>query len=88
MCEECAPYIPVSILIGCSVFGGSFVRFDDTDRNNILEVISMGSGLMLIDAAIYSRRVDLKMFLRSLSERWKSLEIEFLMMFLVPLMCC
>ena len=51
MCEECAPSVPFSRLIGCSGFGDPFGRVDKNASDNIQEVISMVSGLMCNEAA-------------------------------------
>ena len=41
---------------------------------------------MYNDAVVCGRRVDLKIAVRDISEQWKSLESEYVMMFLVTLM--
>ena len=67
MCEECAPSVPVSRLIGCSGFGFSFGRVNNAASNNIQEVISLGRGLMWNDAAVCGARMYLNIFVRDLS---------------------
>ena len=44
--------VPVARLIGRSGFGDSFGYFEDTDSDNIQEVISMGRGWIFHDAAV------------------------------------
>ena len=46
MCEECAPYFPVTKLLGCSSFGNYLGRVEDAACDNIQEVIYMGGILM------------------------------------------
>ena len=87
MCEECAPSVPVSRLIGRSSFGDSFGRVNDAASKNIQEVISLRRGLMWNDAAVCGGRMDLNIFVGDLSERWMSLESEPVIMFSVTLIC-
>ena len=47
----------------------------------------MGFVLVCNNAAICGGRMDLKIIVRYLSEWWKSLDSESVMMFLVPLIC-
>ena len=79
MCEECAPSVPVTILLGLSGSVDYFGCVYDTDSDNSQEVISLGSGLMWNDADVYGGRIVLEMFVRDLSDRWKSLDIESVM---------
>ena len=55
--------------------------------DNVYEVITLGSGLMCNDACVCGERMNLKIIVRDISERRKYLESEYVMMFLVPLMC-
>ena len=64
MCEECAPYLPVAILIGCSGFGDSVGHVEDAESDNIQEIIFLGSILMWNDAAVCSGRMELNVFVR------------------------
>ena len=50
--EWCAPSVPVSRLLGQSVFGNSFGHVDDATRENIQEVISLVIIQVLIGARI------------------------------------
>ena len=70
MCKECAPSVPVAILLGCSGFADSFGQFDDDASDNIQEIISMGSGFMWNDADIFGGRMGLKILVRDLYEMW------------------
>ena len=85
--KECAPSVPVSRLIGHSVFGYCFGSVNDATCDNIHEEISLGRSLMCNDAAVFGGRMDLNMFVRDLSEWWKSFEIDSEIIFLVPFMC-
>ena len=81
MCEESAPSFAVYILLGCSGFVYSFGSLYDAESKNIHELISMGSGLMCNDSDVGCGSMDLNIFVRDSSERWKSLESESAMMF-------
>ena len=74
MCEERAPFLPVSRMIGFSSFGYYFGSSVDSASNNIQEVISLGRGLMCNDSAVCGGRVDLNTFVRYLYEWCKSLD--------------
>ena len=52
MCEECAPYFPVAILLGCSDFGYSFNRVEDAASDNIQGITFLGKSLMWNDTAV------------------------------------
>ena len=71
--------------MGSSGFGDSFGSVDDAASDNIQEVISLGRGLMCNDAVICGGRMDLKIVVRDLSERWVSLDTEPAMILLVTL---
>ena len=87
MCKECAPYFPVSGLLGCSGFGYYFGSIKDATSYNIMEVISLGIDLMWNYAAVCVGRMGLKILERDSSEMWKFLKSESAMMFTDPLMC-
>ena len=87
MCKECAPYFPVSGLLGCSGFGYYVGSIKDATSYNIMEVISLGIGLMWNYAAVCVGRMGLKILERDSSEMWKFLKSESAMMFTDPLMC-
>ena len=74
-------------MLGRSGFGCSFGCYDDATSDNIYGLISLMSVLMCNDAAVCGGRMDLKIVVRDLSEGWKSLESESVMMFSVPLTC-
>ena len=85
MCEERAPFLPVSRMIGFSSFGYYFGSSVDSASNNIQEVIYMGPGLMCNESTVYGGRMGLKIFVRDSFDNWKSLESESAMMFSVHL---
>ena len=74
-------------MIGISGFSYSSDHIYDAARDNIHEVISLISGLMCNYAAVCGGSMALKIVVRDLFERWKSLESKSVMMFSVPLMC-
>ena len=88
MCKECAPYFPVSRLLGCSGFGDAVGSVEADASNDIQEITFLGRFLMWNNAAVCCGKIWLKMFVRVWSDLWKSLERESAMMFSVPLMCC
>ena len=51
-------------IIGCSGFGYSLGCVDDGASDNIQEIIYMGVVLMWNDAAVYGRRMGLKILAR------------------------
>ena len=73
VCKGCEPYVPVSILRGCSVFGDLFGHVEDTANENNLEIISLGSDLMWNYAAVYGGIMGLKTLARDSSEMWPSI---------------
>ena len=87
MNEECAPYLPISGLLGHSGFDYYLGRVEDEASENIQEIIYLGEILMWNDAAVYGGRMDLKMYVRDWYEMLKALESESDMIFLVTLMC-
>ena len=64
VCKERAPYLPFDRLIGLSVFGGSFVHVEDSDSDNIQEIISLGRNLVWNDSAVCGGRIGLKILVR------------------------
>ena len=64
MCEECAPYFPVSRLLGSSGFGDSLSHVEDAASNNIQEMTSLCGSLMWNGAAVCGGRMELKTFVR------------------------
>ena len=84
MCEESSPSFPLARLLGCSGFVYSFGRFYEAESKHIHELISLGGGLMCNDSDVCSGSMDLKIFMRDSSERWKSHESESAMMFSKP----
>ena len=60
VCEECAPPLPVTRLLGRSRFGDSFGHVEDVASKNIQEIIILGGGLMWNYAAFCGGRTELK----------------------------
>ena len=79
MCESCAPSVKVSILFGRSGYGDFFGCVYDAASKNIHEVISLGRCFMCNNTAFCGGKMGLKMFVRDLSERWKSFRTESVM---------
>ena len=52
LCDECASYFPVGILLGRSTFVNDLSRVEDDASDNIQEIISIGESLMWNDAAV------------------------------------
>ena len=84
VCEGCAPYIPVFILIDHSGFGYPFGSVNDDAINNILKEISMDRGLMWNDTYICGGRLSLKTLVRGSYDMHRSLMSESAMMFNEP----
>ena len=87
VCEECAPYLPVEILLGRSGFGNSLGHVEDAASENIQEIISLVVSLIWNDASVCGGRMELKYFVRDWYEILKSLEIKSTTMLLITLMC-
>ena len=85
--KKVAPLVPVSRLLGHSVFGYSLGYFENDESNNIQEIISIVSGLMWNYSAICGWRESLKICVRDSYEMWKSLERFYDTVIGVPLMC-
>ena len=83
MCKECAPSIPVTRMLGNSGFGDYFGCVEDTAKENIQEIFSLGSVLM----CNYTTVMGLKILARDSTEMWESLKSHSDMMFAEPLMC-
>ena len=88
MFEECAPPIPVAIILGCSVFVNSVGSIEAAASDAIQEITFLGSCLMYDDAAVCGGRTRLKTFVSVSSNIWKYRERESAIIFSVPSMCC
>ena len=75
-------------MIGYGGFGDYFCHFNDAARKNIYRVISLDSGCLWNDAAVYGGSMDLKFVVRDFTYQWKYLDSEYSMMFSVLLICC
>ena len=64
MCKECTPYVPVYRLLVHSGFGDYFGNVEYSAIENIQDIISMSSVLMLNDAAVCGGRMGLKILVR------------------------
>ena len=62
MCEECAPRIPVSILLGCSGFSDAVGCVEAAASDDIQELTFLGFCLMWNDDVVYGDRIRLKFF--------------------------
>ena len=85
MFEECAPPIPVAILLGCSGFGNAVGSINTGASDDIEEITFLGGCLMCNNSAVFGGRLWLKHFVSVWSGLWKSCEREFAMMFSVTL---
>ena len=74
MCEKCEQYIPVTRLLGRSVFGDAVGCVEAATSYDTQEITYLGGCLMWTDATVYGGRVCLKIFVRVWSDMWKSLE--------------
>ena len=74
-------------LVSSFVSNTNRFNIDDASRDNIQEVIPMGSILMCNYAALCGGRMVFNIVVRGLSRRWKSLESEYVIIFSVILMC-
>ena len=88
MFEEYSPPFPVAILIGRSGFGDAVGSVEAAASDDIQEMMFLGSCLMWNNAAVCCGKIWSKIFVRVLSDLWKSLERESAMIFSVSLMCC
>ena len=88
MFEECAPPIPVAILLGHNVFGDSVGSAEAAASDDIQEIMFLGVCSMWNYAAVCGGSIRLKVFVSVWSDIWKSRERESAMMFSVTLMCC
>ena len=86
MFEECAPPIPVTILIGCSGFGNAVGSVKAS--NDIQEITFLGGCLMWNNAAVCGGRIWLIVFVSVWYDLWKYRDREYAMMFSVTLMYC
>ena len=68
MFEECAPHIPVAVLIGRSGFGDAVGSVEAATSNYIQEITFIGGCLMWNDAAAYCGRIRLKSFVSVYSD--------------------
>ena len=59
VCDECEPSFPVARLLGFSSFNNSLGCVEDTSRDNIQEVISMGGILIWNYATVCGGIIDL-----------------------------
>ena len=85
MCEECAPSVPASRLLGHNGYGYYFGHVNDAASNNIKKLISLVSGLMWNYSSVYGEMVGWDISVRDLFERQNSLKRKSAMMFSVPL---
>ena len=70
-------------LVSSFVSNTNRFNIDDASRDNIQEVIPMGSILMCKYAALCGGRMVFNIVVRGLSRRWKSLESEYVIIFLL-----
>ena len=87
MCDKCAPSTTVTRLLGRSGFGNTVGSIEAAASEYTQEIASLNGRLMQKNDSVCVRRVRLKIFVRVWSDKWKSLEREFAMMFHVTLMC-
>ena len=88
MFEECAPPIPVAILLGHNVFGDSVGSAEAAASDDIQEIMFLGVCSMWNYAAVCGGSIRLKVFVSVWSDIWKYREREPAMIFSVTLMCC
>ena len=71
MFEECAPPIPVSIMIGHSGFGNAVGSVEAAASDDIQEITFLGDCLMWNNAAICGGMIWLNCFVSVWSDLWK-----------------
>ena len=71
MCDKCATYIPVIILIVDSGFGDAVGCVESDISDDTQKITSLGGCLMLNDAAVCGGRVRLNIFVMVWSDMWK-----------------
>ena len=81
MCEKCAPFIPVTRLLGLSGFGYDAGCIEAAVSDDKHEIMSLGRFLIWKYAAVCGGRVWLNICVNVWSDMWKSHEREFAIMF-------
>ena len=64
VCDECAPYVPVSRMLGRTVFVYPFGIVEDAAGKNIQDIVVLGGGVVWNDAAVFGGRMELKILVR------------------------
>ena len=77
VCEDHAPFVPFSRMLGFSGSIDYFSLVKDASTDNIQDVFSLGSGLMWNDTAVCGGMMGLKKYARDSFNKWNYLKSDY-----------